>query len=360
MVLTVQNTTTLLPGMSVVGAGVPDGTDIAASGIIDATHIRVTKNVAAQPTGTLINLTFNSLRGPNFTRTFDNFYGIFLPDGAAWSLQRDANGNATLSASLGSKNYFSVAALPGGTGAEFNKFLPRAYTFVTGSTSSFNFDEATGKVTTTYVLQTVVKPGTSGAAPLQALNATQYNNLPADELQALKTSSVAGLKYVSPHGSLLMWDGAVFHTQLQYTGVLPSAVPLGANQGQADLWKNYLLPVLRSASSQPEVDGSLALDLLFPNDNNYLQAQAMYGASQLVPILLEISTSTDPLLSANDKAQAASYAEQLYNAVKDRMSSWLSASDDQALQVLYYQPATPQETNPKQPAPPTSRAGSRS
>jgi hypothetical protein len=115
------------------------------------------------------------------------------------------------------------------------------------------------------------------------------------------------------------------------------------------------MPVLQSVSSQAQSDGRLSLDLMFPNDNNYLQAQSMYGASQLVPMLLEISQSTDPGLSANDKAQAASYAEQIYNAVKNRMGSWLSAGDDQALQLLYYQPATPQETNPLQPAPPGSQ-----
>jgi hypothetical protein len=76
------------------------------------------------------------------------------------------------------------------------------------------------------------------------------------------------------------------------------------------------------------------------NSNNYLQAQSMYGASQLVPILLEISQSTDPGLSASDKATAADYAQLMYNAVKNAMSTWLSAKDDQALQVLYYKPAT--------------------
>ena len=103
--------------------------------------------------------------------------------------------------------------------------------------------------------------------------------------------------------------------------------------------------MLQSVSSQPESDGTLSLNLMFPNDNNYLQAQAMYGASQLVPILLEISQSTDPGLSANDKAMAASYAEQVYNAVKARMGAWLNgASDGDTLQLIYYQPATAQET----------------
>src|SRR5262249_49575463 len=59
-------------------------------------------------------------------------------------------------------------------------------------------------------------------------------------------------------------------------------------------------------------------------------------------ILLEVSHSSDPTLSANDKVQAANFAEQLYNRVNDRMGAWLSASDDLTLRTLYYQP--PQTT----------------
>ena len=128
-----------------------------------------------------------------------------------------------------------MATLPGGSKNTFNPafkmFLPHAYTFVTGSTSSFNFDQSTGLVTTTYVLQTKVmqkEPGTDTGA-LQALNATQYNNLSAGEMRALKGFNVNGkYNYVSPHGELLLWDGPVFSTQLQYTGILPSVPPMAA------------------------------------------------------------------------------------------------------------------------------------
>jgi endoglucanase Acf2 len=353
--ITVVDATQLAPNMSVIGNGILPNTVITS--IVDNTHVDISNPANATASG--VSLLFNSLA----QRSFDNFYGIYLPSTVHWSFGgADDSGDTTFTATLGADNYFSVATLPGGTmgtfNPTFNTFLPHAYTFVTGSTSSFSYDPSTSMVTTTYELKTNVMQKVRGATdtgPLQALNATQYNNLTASDLQALKAFNVNGqYNYISPHGELLLWDGPTFSTQLTYTGVLPSVPPLpdGGNplsglsgSGDAALWNTYLLPILRSISSQPQSDGQLALDNIFPNDNNYFQAQAMYGASQLVPILLEISQSTDPGLSASDKASAYTYAELIYNAVKNRMGAWLSANDDDALQMLYYQPATAQETN---------------
>ena len=353
-ILTVADATSLSAGMSVSGNGIQADTTITE--VIDSTHVKISKTPDEIKNEVL---TFNALA----QRHFDNFYGVYLPSGIAWQLNnKDTSGDATLTATLSSKNYFSIATLPGGTKGTFNPafttFLPHAYTFVTGSTSSFNYNQSTGNVATTFALQTKVMQApqsTTDSGPLQALNATQYNNLLPGDLQALKGFNVNGqYTYVSPQGELLLWDGPVFNTQLTYTGILPLVPPLpnGGAQipgipgtGDAALWKNYLLPILRTVSTLEQSDGALVLDKIFPNDNNYLQAQSMYGAAQLVPILLEISQSTDPGLSAADKAQAATYAQLVYNAVKNRMESWLSANDDDALQMLYYQPKNLMEHN---------------
>src|SRR5262249_6402177 len=115
--------------------------------------------------------------------------------------------------------------------------------------------------------------------------------------------------------------------------------PLPAADASAgDLYHNHLLPILQGVSSLSQADGMLVLNTLFGPQNNYLEAQSMYGAAQLVPILLEIAQSSDPTLTANDRVQAARFAEQLYNQVNDRMGAWLSASDDETLRTLYYQP----------------------
>ena len=110
-----------------------------------------------------------------------------------------------------------------------------------------------------------------------------------------------------------------------------------------------MLPLLRSVSSANQIDGSLTLTQIFPNDNNYIEFQSMYGVMQLVPILQEIASSGDRMLTAQDKAAAGNLAEQVYNQVKNRMSDWLSASDAQDLKLLYYQTSKTQETAPNAP-----------
>src|SRR5262249_7388298 len=158
-----------------------------------------------------------------------------------------------------------------------------------------------------------------------------------------------------------VWDGPVFHTVLQNAGVLPEVPPLPAtinstftdanvttddNQhSDAQLWNSFLLPFLRSVSTLDQAGGGLALDAIFKDQNNYIEAQSMYGVMQLVPMLVEISQSKDASLTDADKAQALSLARQVFNQVKDRMSAWLSADDDQALKLLYYQPDQPLETS---------------
>ncbi|HZY84703.1 MAG TPA: glycosyl hydrolase [Gemmataceae bacterium] len=328
-------------------------------------------NGAASGTGpVLLEISYSvadQVNGQAVTNTVDNFYGLYLPTGVRWALSGNSNGmlTADLTTAL---NYFSVAALPslpsGQTAASFypkafSFFKQSAYAFVTGSSSSFTYEvgldpvtKKAGEVTTTYVLSTAVKEGSTTAQPLQALFLNQALNLSADELASPALTSYT---YASPRGTMTIWNGSVFHAVLQYDGSLPEVPPLPTainTTGTAPqdahpdawLWSNYLLPLLRSVSTATQVDGSLTLSNIFPNSNNCFEGQSMYGVMQLVPILLEVANSSDTQLTARDKAQANNLAGQVYNQVKDRMSDWLSASDAQGLKLLYYQPSQTQET----------------
>jgi YD repeat-containing protein len=364
-VITVQDGSKLVVGMGVTGQGVPAGTTITS---INGNQVTVSSAATATASG--VSFTFDrnffsvaSLPAP-VSATGNSTAGSFtlaLADTSKLAVGMKVGGfgvqSSTTITSIDSPTQITVSNYVTGTATSgtftfntpalalttFNTFRQHAYSFVTGSTSSFNFDQSTGLVTTTYALQTQVRQ-TGGDlidnSPLQALYVTQYSNLSATD-RALLTN----ISYISPRGTMQVWAGPVFHTVLQYQGTLPAVPPIREDgTSHADLWKNYLLTILQSISTQPQSDGRLVLDQIFPNDNNYLEAQSMFGASQLVPILLEISQSTDTGLSANDKAQAASYAQQIFNQIKARMGNWLSAQDDKSLKLLYYQPAKPLES----------------
>lgn len=270
--------------------------------------------------------------------TITNDYGLFLPSGVAWSLDASGTLTATLTAAQG---YFSVAVLPDQTAATFNAYRQRAYSFVTGSTSAFSYDETTSRVTTTFRLQTQVMESGGDLLnnqPLQALYPHQSRNLSAG-------TPLTSYTYGSSKGTLRVFDGPVFTTVLTHRGTLPLVAPVPDADGYyATLWNGYLLPFLRGVSVASRTDGTFDLANLLPvPNNNYFEAQSMLGAAQLVPLLVSVSESTDPGLSADDRRQAGVYAERVFNVVKDRMSAWLSTADDQALQLLYYQPQRPQE-----------------
>lgn len=378
--ITVADTTDLVVGMGVsgaAGAGIPAGTVITAIN------------------GTTITLSAKTKSGP-FTLVFDqNFFSVAtLPANvtrhAATTLNStvlavdDATGLATgMTATgfgiapgttitvTGSTVTLSQNATATATGNiqftllstmsdTYNDFRKHAYTFATGSTSSFSYNQAfdpvtkkAGGLTTTLLLQTQVRQ-TGGDlidnSPMQALYLHQTLNLSPTDQPALTNYT-----YLSPRGTMTALSGAVFHTQLTYEGSLPEMVPLpntikpGTDPQDAHpdafLWQTFLLPLLRSISTISTFEGQFTLDLLFPNTNNYFEGQSMYGVMQLVPILLEIANSLDSQLTAQDKARAARFAEQIFNQVKDRMSAWLSATDDQAMKMLYYQPATLEEKN---------------
>jgi hypothetical protein len=274
------------------------------------------------------------------TISVDNTYGIYLPKGVSWTL----SGNTIQFTLAPGANYVSVATLPDNSTATFNYYRQRAYSFVTGSAVNFSYDDATGNLTTTYSLQTTqVESGADLLAnhPLQALYLNQYRNL-------LPNTPLTSFTYATARGTTKVFDGPAFVTQLQSHGVLPQVVPVAGAPGfETTLWRQYLYPFLLSVSSGGPNDGTLNLKTLLPtNNNNYQEGQAMLGAAQLIPILNEVADSdptTNPDLSPAERDLARSTARLVFQLVEDRMSAWLSATDDQAPYVLYYQPQSPFE-----------------
>jgi hypothetical protein len=299
----------------------------------------------------------------NISITVDNNYGLFLPKGVHWEL-KGGTLTATLTPGDTAKNFFSVAILPdrpatAATPADVTQFYndsfkfyrARAYSPVTGSTTNFSYDEGSGKVTTTFALQTQPIAGSQGPGlianrPVQTLYPNQWLALYPDS-SGFATDPNTTYTYQVTRGTLKVWDGPAFATTLQYRGSLPLVPPVPEDgTSHADLWNKYLLPYLVSVSSTPTFDGSLALDKLIPyGQNNYLDFQSLLGAAQLIPILVEVSQSKDAGLTDADRALALTSARKIFTIVEAGLSAWLSVKDDGNLQMLYYQPPTLQEKN---------------
>jgi hypothetical protein len=272
-----------------------------------------------------------------------NNYGIFLPPDVSWALSTPSGGIQKLTFKMTpTSNYFTVATLPDATVNTFNLYRQHGYAFVTNTTVNFTYSDATALLTTTYAVRTMQMPGVGADlvnSPLQALYVTQYDILAPN-------TPLTSYTYNSVRGPMKVFDGGVFVTVLQHHGTLPEVPPV-PDGSQADLFHNYLYPYLLSFSKGGSTDGSLDIGGLLPDQtNSYSDAQSMLGAAQLIPILQEISNSADPGLSESDRQLAALLAQKIFQIVKDHMSGWLSATDDQAPYMLYYQPKKLQEANP--------------
>lgn len=136
-------------------------------------------------------------------------YGVFAPDSSIWT------GTTTLLSSLNGKDYFSIAVLPDNTTATLELFRKHAYAFVTGSMVSWQYNEATAKLTSTYTYTTELKE--SKNANLNQTLTALYRH------QWLNTSApLTNYEYVSVAGKMKIFDGNQFSTELTFEGVLPA------------------------------------------------------------------------------------------------------------------------------------------
>lgn len=148
-------------------------------------------------------------------------YGIFGPDSSAWT------GTTTLVSSLNGKNYFSIALLPDNTTGTLEIFRKHAYAFVTGSEVAWTYNEASAKLTTTFSYTTELKESNNGNLnqTLTALYRHQWINTSAP---------LTSFTYPSVAGTMKVFDGNQFATELIFEGVLP-ALPDQGDYNPAEL-----------------------------------------------------------------------------------------------------------------------------
>lgn len=171
----------------------------------------LTINVIATPTiwynqNGVIGLTVNN-----------HHYGLFAPTGSRWTLN-----DTLLQSDLNGKDYFSLAILPNNSFATLEFYRQHAYAFVTNTTVNWNFNEQNSKLTTTFNVQTTLKE--SGNNNVNQPLITLYRH------QWLHTDTpLTPYTYVSPRGTIKVFDGPEFTTQMTFNGTLPGLPHVAVN-----------------------------------------------------------------------------------------------------------------------------------
>ena len=144
---------------------------------------------------------------------------VYAPTGSTWTV----SGN-TYTSSLNGENYWSMAMLPQSTtnvSATAEVYKKYAYVFPTSTTTSWNYNAETSKITTDFTVSTSIKEGTEtnvlmGLLPHQWANLDSSSPTPSEQ------------SYQSIRGDLKMLDGNHFKVSHTFKGVLPT-LPYLAN-----------------------------------------------------------------------------------------------------------------------------------
>ncbi|WP_230632711.1 fibronectin type III domain-containing protein [Paenibacillus athensensis] len=147
-------------------------------------------------------------------KTNGKYYALFGPTGSTWS----GIGTTTLVNNLNGKNYFSLALLPDGltdatAPAALSKYQQYAYSHVTNTQVSWNFDEATSMVTSTYNFTVTPKETGAPAATLFALYPHQWKNSATPLLNSYTYNSI--------RGKMIVGEGSSFSMSIKFNGILP-------------------------------------------------------------------------------------------------------------------------------------------
>ena len=234
----------------------------------------------------------------------DHDYVGYAPSGSSWNVS-----GSTISSSLGGKNYFTVAVLPTTTSSSdsdrtalASSYGTYAFAAVTGTKISYNYDQSSGTVTSTYGFTTKAEEG-SQTKTVVSLYPHQW--------KALTGATPISQTYISPRGTMKNLIGvSSFTTAMKFHGILPElpAVADGSGADQATE-VNYLNQV----AGDPEAQQA---------DDTYWTGKGLGRAARIAEISDLVGET-----GTRDKALAA---------IKSTLSDWFTATDGKTKHLFYY------------------------
>jgi endo-1,3(4)-beta-glucanase len=231
----------------------------------------------------------------------DQDFVFYAPIGSVWN-----QSGATYTSTLNGKTYWSMAMLPQNTSNVNDVVLDLkkyAYVFPTNTVTSWDYDEATSKVVTTFSVTTDVKEGSNSNMLLGLLPHQWYNTSSNSPVPSSYT-------YASVRGELKMLEGNSFTVENTFKGILPT-IPYLANYSSS-----FSPADLDAKISQIENDG------LATWTDSYNEGQVMNRLIQTA----RIADQTGNIV-ARDKMIAT---------VKERLEDWLTYESGEKAFLFYY------------------------
>ena len=234
----------------------------------------------------------NSISASNFA--------VYAPVGSTWS-----QSGTTYTSTLAGKNYYSVAMLPAGANAQANanSYKQYAYVFPVNTAVSWNYNESTSTLQSTFTVTTDIKEG-SGSTVFMGLLPHQWSHLAAGSAQP------GSVTYPTVRGSMKMLAANSFVVENKFKGVL-SALP---NQGKY------------SAGFNPAAMNE-KIDLL--KNSSLATWTDSYNEGLVMNQLVQVAKIADQM--GNTEAR-----DKMMNTVKSRLENWLKATQGESAFVFYY------------------------
>jgi len=228
-------------------------------------------------------------------------FAIYAPVGSTW--QQTGN---TYTSTLSGKNYWSLAYLPPSATdipVVANEYKKYAYVFPSNTTATWNYNQNTSKLTTTFAVATDVKEGTETKV-LLGLLPHQWAHLSSASPQP------TGQSYNSIRGELKTLAGNTFAVENTFKGILPTLPYL-------DNYSEGFNPAkLESKIAQIENDG------LAEWTDSYNEGQVMNRLIQTARIANEMGDT-----EARNKIVAT---------IKVRLEDWLKVESGEVAFLFYY------------------------